>query len=127
MSVKYSYIDCQGSRILLREFKGEVSIDEVIDSLKEIIEKEMLFGNTLGVLTDLRGVRIEINVKVFKKITGFLKENPVMYKYKFAAVTDSPKHVVLVTIAGKISSNLKIKPFSTFEASVKWMTEDIID
>ncbi len=127
MNVKYSYIDCQNSRILLREFKNEISIDDVIESLKEIFEKDMLSGNTLGIITDLRGVTIEVNIKVFKKISRFLKANPEMYKYKLAAVTDSPKQVVLVTIAGKVSSKLKIKPFSTFEASVKWMTSDIAD
>ena len=123
MNVKYSYIDCNDSRILLREFKGEVSIDDVIVSFEEILEKEMLSGNTLGLITDLRGVKIEVNPKVFKKISGFLKANPDIYKYKLAVVTDSPKQVVLATIASKVNSRLKIKPFSTFEASVKWMTE----
>ena len=125
MNVKYSYIDCQNNRILLREFENEISIDDVVASLEEILEKDMLSGNTLGIITDLRGVTIEVNIKVFKKISRFLKANPEMYKYKLAAVTDSPKQVVLVSIAGQVSSKLKIKAFSTFEASVKWMTEDI--
>ncbi len=125
MNVKYSYIDCQNNRILLREFENEISIDDVVASLEEILEKDMLSGNTLGIITDLRGVKIEVNPSVFKKISGFLKANPEMYKFKLAAVTDSPKQVVLVTIASAVSSKLKIKPFSTFEASVKWMTEDI--
>ena len=121
MNVKYSYIDCQNSRILLREFKNEISIDDIISSFEDILEKDMLSGNTLGVITDLRGVKIEVNTKVFKKISGFLKANPEMYKFNLATVTDSSKQVVLVTIASKVSSKLKIKPFSTFEASVKWM------
>tara|TARA_R110001583_G_scaffold82139_2_gene218274 strand:+ start:12880 stop:13263 length:384 start_codon:yes stop_codon:yes gene_type:complete len=125
MNVKYSYIDCQNSRILLRVFKNEISIDDVIESLKEILEKDMLSGNTLGIITDLRGVTIEVNIKVFKKISRFLKANPEMYKYKLAALTDSPKQVVLATIANKVSSKLTVKPFSTFEACVKWMAEDI--
>jgi len=127
MNVKYSYIDCQNSRILLREFKGEISIDDVINSLKEILEKDMLSGDTIGVVTDLRSVKIDVNPRVFKKISGFLKANPEMYKYKLAAVTDSPKQVVLVTIASKVSSKLKIKPFSTLEASLKWMIKDVAD
>ncbi|MFT5748863.1 MAG: hypothetical protein ACI93S_000110 [Ancylomarina sp.] len=125
MNVKYSYIDCQNSRILLREFKNQISIDDVVASLEEILEKDMLSGNTLGIITDLRGASIEVNLKVFRKISGFLKANPEMYKFKLAAVTDSPKQVVLVTIASAVSSKLRIKPFSTFEASLTWMTEDI--
>lgn len=124
MSVKYSYIDFKDSRILLREFKGEISIDDVIDSFEEILEKEMLSANTLGIITDLRKVKIDVNPKVFSKISGFLKSNPEIYKFKFAALTDSPKQVVLATIANKVSSKLKIKPFSTLDASIKWMTED---
>lgn len=124
MSVKYSYIDFKDSRILLREFKGEISIDDVIDSFEEILEKEMLSANTLGIITDLRKVKIDVSPKVFRKISGFLKSNPEIYKFKLAAVTDSPKQVVLATIANKVSSKLKIKPFSTLDASIKWMTED---
>jgi len=125
MNVKYSYIDCQNSRILLREFKNEISIDDIISSFEEILEKGMLLGNTLGVITDLRGVKVEVNTKVFKKISGFLNSNSEMYKFKLAALTDSPKQVVLATIANKVSSKLTVKPFSTFEACVKWMAEDI--
>lgn len=124
MSVKYSYIDFKDSRVLLREFKGEISIDDVIDSFEEILEKEMLSANTLGIITDLRKVKIDVSPKVFGKISGFLKSNPEIYKFKLAAVTDSPKQVVLATIANKVSSKLKIKPFSTLDASIKWMTED---
>jgi len=53
MSVKYSYIDYQECRILYREFFKEVSIDDVIASFEEILDKEMLAGKTCGIITDL--------------------------------------------------------------------------
>jgi len=58
-------------------------------------------------------------------MSGFMKRNPEFYKYKLAALTNSPKQVVLASIVGKLSSKLRVKSFSTYEASVKWMTEDI--
>ncbi|MGZ2369660.1 hypothetical protein ACXR6G_07720 [Ancylomarina sp. YFZ004] len=127
MNVKYSYIDYQKSRILYREFIKEISIDDVIASFEEIIDKDMLADNTCGIITDLRGVKLDISPKVFKKMSAFMKRNPELYKYKLAAITDSPKQVVLATIVSKLSSKLKVKPFSTYEASVKWMIEDIDD
>ena len=127
MSVKYSYIDYKGRRILYREFIKEVSIDDVIASFEEILDKEMLADDTCGIITDLRGVKLEVNPKVFKKISGYMKRNPELYKYKLAAITDSPKHVVLATLVSKLSSKLKVKPFSTYEASVEWMTEHCAD
>jgi len=123
MSVKYSYINYQESRILYREFIKEVSIDDVIASFEEILNKKMLADNTCGIITDLRGVRLDVNPKVFRKISEYMKRNPELYKYKFAALTDSPTQVVLATIVSKVSSKLKVKPFSTYSASVKWMTE----
>ncbi len=121
MNVKYSYIDCHNKRILLREFRRKISIDDVIASFEEIIDKKMLSDDTLGIITDLRGVKLEVNPKVFKKISGFFKTHPEIYQFKLAALTDSPTQVVLASIAGRLSSKLKIKPFSTFEASLEWM------
>jgi hypothetical protein len=123
MSVKYSYIDYLDFRILRREFSEDASVEDVIASFEEILDKDMLAGKTFGIITDLRGVKFDVNPKVLKKVSDFFKRNPEYYKYKLAALTDSPKQVVLASIVGKLSSKLRVKPFSTYEASVKWMIE----
>ncbi len=124
MAVKYSYIDFFDHKILYREFTEDSCFDDILISFKEILENKMLTDKTVGIITDIRGVKCEINPFVFIKVTKFLKRNPELYDYKLAALTDSPKQVALATIASKVSSKIKVKPFSTYEASVKWMTED---
>ena len=123
MNVKYSYLNVFDRRILCREFSEDASIRDVISSFEEIIDKNMLSDNTCGIITDLRGVKFEINPKIFKRVSGFLKNNPKLYDYKLAAITDSPKQVVMVIIANNVNSRLNAKPFSTFEAAVNWMSE----
>ena len=127
MAVKYSYIDFFDHRILYREFTEDLGVDDLLISFKEILDKDMLAGKTCGVITDLRGVRLDVNPKVFKKISSFFKENPEYYNYKLGAITDSPTQVVLATIVGNFSKKLKVKPFSTYQGCFKWMTQDIVE
>jgi hypothetical protein len=126
MSVKYSYIDFFDHKILYREFTEDSSFDEILNSFKEILEKKMLVDKTIGIITDIRGVKFEVNPFVFIRVTKFLKRNPELHNYKLAALTDSPKQVVLATIASKVSSRIKVKPFSTYDGCIKWMTEDLV-
>ena len=122
-NVKYSFLDRNDRKILLREFSEDASIEDVIASFEEIMDMKMLANNTPGVITDLRNVKFEINTNVFKRVSRFLKNNPELYKYKFAAITISPMQVVLVIIANTVSAKLRTKPFSTLEAAVAWVCE----
>ncbi|WP_372640739.1 hypothetical protein [Ancylomarina sp.] len=122
-NVKYSFLDCNDRKILLREFSEDASIEDVIASFEEIMDMKMLANNTPGVITDLRNVKFEINTNVFKRVSIFLKNNPELYKYKFAALTKSPLQVALVIIVNKVSTKLRVKPFSTKEAAVSWVCE----
>jgi len=115
MSVKYSYIDFLDHKILYREFTEDVSVEDLLISFKEILDKDMLIGKTCGVLTDLRGVKFEINPSVFKQVSSFLKSYPELYSYKLAVITKTPKQVVMVILANNVSSKLNAKPFSTYE------------
>lgn len=71
MSVKYSYIDYLDFRILIREFSEDVSVEDVIVSFEEILDKDMLAGKTCGIITDLRGVKFDINPSVFRRFSVF--------------------------------------------------------
>ncbi|MCZ4694695.1 hypothetical protein DWB61_06555 [Ancylomarina euxinus] len=122
-NVKYSFLDFFDQKILLREFSDDASIEDVIASFEEIMGMEMLANNVPGVITDLRNVKFEINTNVFKRVSSFLKNNPELYKYKFAAITISPLQVALVIIGNTVSTKLRTKPFSTLEAAVAWVCE----
>lgn len=64
----------------------------------------MLSTNTIGIISDLRGVKFDISPSVFKQVSAFLKSHPQLYNYKLAAITDTPKQVVWVIIANNVSS-----------------------
>ncbi len=123
MNVEYSYIDVLEKRILCRKFSENASIKDVISSFEEIMNNQMLSDNTIGIITDLRGVRFDINPSVFKRVSKFLKLHPELYNYRLAAITETPKQVVMVILANNVSSKLKAKPFSTFDAALAWIVE----
>jgi len=123
MNVEYSYIDVLEKRILCRKFTENASLKDVISSFEEIMTNQMLSKNTIGIISDLRGVKFDINPSVFKRVSAFLKSHPELYSYKLAAITDTPKQVVMVIIANNVNSKLNAKPFSTSEAAMAWMME----
>lgn len=123
MSVEYSYVNVFEKRILYRKFSENTSLKDVISSFEEIMANQMLSENTIGIITDLRGVKFDINPSVFKRVAAFLNLNPELYSYKLAAITETPKQVVLVIIANNVNSKLNAKPFSTYEAALSWMVE----
>ncbi len=123
MNVEYSYIDVLEKRILCRKFTENASLKDVISSFEDIMTNQMLSENTVGIISDLRGVQFDVNPNVFKKVSTFLKSHPELYKYKLAAITDTPKQVVMVIIANKVNSKLNAKPFSTYEAAMAWLME----
>lgn len=125
MNVEYSYIHVLERRILCRKFTENASLDDVVDSFEEIMVKKMLSENTIGIISDFRGVNFDINFSVFKRVSAFLDLYPELFSYKLAAITATPKQVVMVILANNVSSKLNAKPFSTFDASLKWMTENI--
>ena len=125
MNVEYSYIDVLEKRILCRKFTENAGIEDVVASFEEIMKNKMLSENTIGIISDLRGVKFDINFSVFKRVSAFLKLHPELFNYKLAAITTTPKQVVMVILANNVSSKLNAKPFSTFEASLEWMTENI--
>lgn len=123
MNVEYSYIDVLEKRILCRKFSENASIKDVISSFEEIMNNQMLSDNTIGIITDLRGVKFDINPSVFKRVSKFLKLHPELYDYRLAAITETPKQVVMVILANNVSSKLNTKPFSTFDAALAWIVE----
>ena len=123
MNVEYSYIDVLEKRILCRKFSENASIKDVISSFEEIMNNQMLSNNTIGIITDLRGVKFDINPSVFKRVSKFLKLHPELYDYRLAAITETPKQVVMVILANNVSSKLNTKPFSTFDAALAWIVE----
>lgn len=125
MPVKYTYIDYLDHKILLREFTKDSNFEEIFISFKEILDKNMLTNETLGLITDIRNVKFQINPPMFRRASKFIKDNPELYKFRYAALTNSPMQVVLI-IAGSMSTpQMRVKPFSTYKGCVKWIAKDI--
>ena len=110
--------------ILIRTFKGEVSSDDIIDSWKYLQQQNLFTENIKGVLNDLEDCDLTMGMEGFREIMNYMKEQDEIRGLKIAVVTNSPKLIVFPSLGEVTEKPLNIKPFSTFEAAIEWITSE---
>lgn len=111
-----------GYDVVVLKFKGDISVDEIINSFK-YIQKNLLTDKTIGILTDTSQAELKFTISKLPKILAFLLKNKNIRKLKFAIVAISPDVVTFPMVARNKMPFLKIKVFSSRKASVKWLLE----
>lgn len=118
--VLYSYERINGKDIIIREFIGEISAIEIIDSFKFLIEHKIT-KNCAGILTDTSEAKFRFSIKQFSKILNYLKRTEELVPLKLAILVKTPEKTIFPFIASKKITSLKIRPFSGKEAATKWI------
>jgi hypothetical protein len=107
--------------VIFRRFSGEVCIDDMIQSWKEILTKYDDLGSYKGIVTsfleaDIQSVDNNLNIMV-----EYLKEYLDRIRgLKVAIVMDTPK-VTNTIIMNQKMKHLHIRPFSTEAAALEWI------
>ena len=120
--VIHKIIKHDDSEYIFREFKGVISIEEIMDSFVYMLNENMIGHNCSGILTDLRDAEIDFNMNTFKKLLIYIKSNPRLIGLKIAVVVDSAEKIVFPMIASN-EPGLLIQPFSTIELATRWITQ----
>ncbi|HPE58375.1 MAG TPA: hypothetical protein P5514_10935 [Bacteroidales bacterium] len=111
------------NEILVRDFSGEVGIDQILNSWNLLLRSRLLTDDTIGVINNLVNCELKLTIESFGKLTDFLKLNPRLRELKLAVVTDKP-NVIVFPMMGEVQQKiLKIKPFTTEEAAINWIME----
>lgn len=124
MSILYEKHDLYPESILIRKFIGKVSIKDIIDSWEYLHENKLIDKKIKGVINNLSGCELIMDMENFKTLIGYLKKQDYIKEIKLAVISDTPKTIIFPILGEEQERELKIKPFSTMEAAVKWISTD---
>ena len=118
--VKFEKIKLQNLTIIKRTFYGSINIPEIIDTFKKILEDEQVINKTIKVIiSDVSDANLNFNIKEFKTLISFIKNDKILSNLKLAVIVDSPKKTIFPSLASSIIG-VKIKPFSTISGALEW-------
>jgi len=109
--------------ILVREFLGTVSVNDIIDSWEYLIENKLLTSNLKGVINDLSNCTLNMDMNSFETLMKYLKSNEILKSLRLAVITNNPHNIVFPIIAELEKKDLEVGTFSTLDASVNWIIQ----
>ncbi|MFC2115022.1 hypothetical protein ACFLTU_01005 [Bacteroidota bacterium] len=116
--IKYS----DDSKILVRNFQGQVSFEEVMESWTNIVDNEMLLPPVVGVLNDFTDAYLQMNQENLEQMMSYFKKhNKVFQRLRLAMVTVTPENIVIPILARNNFPQFMIQAFSTVEAAENWI------
>jgi len=123
MKYKVIYKSIDDGKVLIRTFKGTITVDDIISSWKHILEQILILEKHKGVITDYRESDELSTIKFedTKDIKKYIEENFEVFKnLKLAVVIDSPKIVVPILFMDDFPQ-LNMEIFSTMRAAKHWI------
>lgn len=121
MSIHYHKDKLHPDSILIRDFEGKVTVDEIIKSWEYLLEKKLISNNLKGVINNLLECELQMNPESFEILMSYLKKHEILKTIKLAVVCDCPENIVFPVLGENLVKELKIKPFSTLEAATHWI------
>jgi len=125
MGIKFKNHDQYPDAILVRDFIGEVGVHQIIESWEYLIGKNLIKDSTRGVINNLLGCDLCMDMNSFRTLISFLKKQEHLAKIKLAVICDKPETIVFPALGEKKETELQIKPFSTMDAAVSWVMDDL--
>lgn len=110
--------------ILVRTFKGEIHVENILGSWRQLVINDLIPTSVLGIINDLRGAQLKMSMEDFQKLLSFIRSNEKIRKLKLAAVCSNPENMVFPTLAEFREKDLNIRPFSMMEAAVDWIINE---
>lgn len=109
------------NQVIFHRFHGEVCIDDMLQSWKEIFASYQDLGSYKGILSSLLDAEVKHEDNNMNVMVEFLKGYLDRIKgMKVAMVTDTPL-VTNTIIMNQKMKNMHIRPFSTEEEALDWI------
>ena len=107
--------------VIIRRFIGNVCLEDIIESWKEIFERFDDLMKYKGILSDYLGADLHHEDNNMNIIMDYLKGHiETLNDMKIAVVMDSP-HVTNTIMLGQKMKHLQIRPYSTRKAALEWI------
>ncbi len=105
--------------ILIRTFKGTITMKDVISSWVYVIETGLISQYHKGIISDYREANIQIEIDDVEKLMLFFKKHEDIFKnLKLAVVIDSPNIAIPMYLTHKYPK-IAAEPFSSIEAAIR--------
>ncbi len=119
-NITYTFEDL----ILIRKFYGDVTIKELIFSLKYMINNNLITQNQKGIISDFSEAMFLVEEKDLLLLKDlFLKYYDILGNLRFAQIITTPQ--IAQTMLFKIeNSDVKTQSFSTMQAAKKWINQE---
>lgn len=121
MGITYRKHDLYPESILIRDFEGEVSVNDIIESWEYIATNKLIADSTKGIINNLSGCNLLMDMKSFNILISYLKKQEYLSEIKLAVICDNPGTIIFPALGESKERALQIKPFSTMDAAVKWV------
>jgi len=123
MAIEYKNFIYHSEAILIRKFCGKVTVDDIIASWEYLLSNNLIKKELKGVINNLFECDLEMDLDSFDTLITYLLAHPEFSDLKLAVVCDSPKKIIFPMMGENQVTELKIKPFSTVEAAINWISK----
>jgi len=108
-------------KVIVRCFKGDVYLQDIIDSWEDVFSRFEDLMAYKGVVTDFLGANLHHEDNNMNILIDYLKGYiDRMNDMKIAVVMDSP-HVTNTIMLGQKMKHMQIRPFTTRKAAIAWI------
>ena len=123
MAIVYDKKAYPSGTILIRTFEDHVEIDDIIQSWKFLLVNNMLSNDVIGVINNISSCDLKMDIDGFYQVVAYLQTEDAFKRIRLAVICEDPKKIVFPTL-GELIHDLKIKPFSTYQAAVDWILQN---
>lgn len=121
MSFLYKRHDAFPDSILVRDFISEIDVSDIIDSWEYLLEKKLINDQIKGVINNLEGCRLNMDMNSFQTLINYLKMSEPLRSLKLAVICDNPRLIIFPMMGELMEKDLHIRPFATEKAAVEWI------
>jgi hypothetical protein len=108
-------------RVMIRRFSGNVSLEEVVDSLNEVIRNGIFIEKVKGLLLDCSNAHLDFSATEYRQIVNYFVENIDFFKkFKLGFVANTPHNIVIAMLIEQADDRYIFRPFTSIEAAMVW-------
>jgi len=120
--VSYEYLTFDDKEVIIRRFVGNLTIKEIADSFKYLINEGKITNNCKGIVNDLCLANFNPKMSDFKNLLKVVYATSILRKLKLAAVVLSADRNAFPFIV-KLISGLNAQPFKDINDAIDWVLE----
>jgi len=120
--VSYEYLTFDDKEVIIRRFVGNLTIKDIADSFKYLINEGKITNNCKGIVNDLCLANFNPKMSDFKNLLKVVYATSILRKLKLAAVVLSADRNAFPFIV-KLISGLNAQPFKDINDAIDWVLE----